>query len=70
MSKAKVLPVDKEYEADYKVFFVNQAYKEKDAKIIAGGEVVKQEYKADFKLFIVDQEYKADIKILHKNFPK
>lgn len=70
MAKAKVFIVDKEYKADYKVFFVDQAYKEKAAKVISGGEVVKREYQADYKIFIVDKDYKADIKIMHKNFPK
>ena len=69
MGKAKVFIVEQEYKAKYKVFFVDQSYKEKNADIIAGGDLVKQEYQADVKVFIVDQEYKADIKILRKNFP-
>ena len=69
MSKAKVFIEPQEYKAKYKVFFVDQAYKEKNAQLISPGELVKQEYHADVKVFIVDQEYKADIKIMRKNFP-
>lgn len=69
MGKAKVFIVEQEYKAKYKVFFVDQSYKEKNADIIAGGDLVKQEYQADVKVFIVEQEYKADIKIMRKNFP-
>jgi hypothetical protein len=70
MSKAKVFIVNQEYQANHKVYFVDQAYQEKNAQIIAGGELVRQEYQADIKVFIVDQEYKASIKIMRKNFPK
>ena len=69
MSKAKVFIEPQEYKAKYKVFFVDQAYKEKNAQLISPGELVQQEYQADVKVFIVDQEYKADIKIMRKNFP-
>jgi len=70
MAKAKVFIVDHDYKADYKVFFVDQSYKEKNAQIIAGGELVDHDYKAEVKVFIVDQDYKADIKIMRKNFPR
>ena len=65
----KVCIVDQEYKAKYKVFFVDQAYKEKNADIIKGCKLVNQEYQADIKVCIVNQEYRADIKILRKNFP-
>jgi hypothetical protein len=70
MAKAKVFIVNQEYKADYKVLLTDQSYKEKNAQIIAGGQLVNQEYQADAKVFIVDQEYKADIIIMRKNFPK
>lgn len=70
MSNAKVFIEPQEYKAKYKVFFVDQPYKEKNAEIIKGGQLVKQEYQADTKVFIVDQEYEADIKITRQNFPK
>lgn len=69
MSKAKVFIEQQEFKAKYKVFFVDQSYKEKNAQLICPGELVKQEYHDDVKVFIVDQEYKADIKIMRKNFP-
>ena len=69
-AKAKVFIVKFEYQADWKVYFVDQAYKEKNAQIISPGELVRYEHQADAKVFILDQEYKADIKILRKNFPK
>ena len=65
----KVYIADQEYKAKYKVWFCDQAYKEKNAEIIKGCQLVKQEYQADIKVFIVSQEYKADIKIMRKNFP-
>jgi hypothetical protein len=70
MARAKVFIVNQEYKANYKVFFVDQPYKEKNAQIIAGGELVDQDYKADVKVFIVDQDYRADLKIMRKNFPR
>ena len=69
MTTAKVFIVAHEYHAKYKVFFVDQAYKEKNSKLISPGKLVKYEYQADVKVFIVDQKYKPDIKVLRKNFP-
>ena len=63
----KVFIVDRD---DYKVFFVEQDYKEKNAGIISGGQLVDRDYKADVKVFIVDRDYKANILITHKHFPK
>lgn len=65
----RVYIVDQAYRAQYKVFFVDQQYKEKNAEIIKGCKLVNQEYQADIKVCIVKQEYQADIKILRKNFP-
>lgn len=67
---AKVFIVDRDYKAQYKVFLVDQDYKEKNAALIAGGQLVDRDYKADIKVFIVDRDYKADIIITHKHFPK
>ena len=69
-AKAKIFIVDQEYKADRKVYFVDQAYQQKNAQIISPGELVRYDSQADIKVFIVDQEYKADIKITRKNFPK
>ncbi|HUX95064.1 MAG TPA: hypothetical protein VMV47_04965 [Bacteroidales bacterium] len=69
MGKVKVFIEPKEYKAKYKVFFVDQAYKEKNIQLISPAELVKHDYQADVKVFIVDKEYKADIKIMRKNFP-
>ena len=65
-----VFIVNQEYKADYKVYFVDQKYKEKNADIIRGLPLVKQEYQASVKVFIVNQEYKATIKIMRENFPR
>lgn len=65
----KVYIVNYEYQANYKVFFVDQQYQEKNADIIKGCKLVNSEYQADVKVFIVNQEYRADIKIMRKNFP-
>ena len=69
-AKAKVFIVKYEYQADRKVYFVDQAYQEKNAQIISPGALVRYDYQADTKVFIVDQDYKADIKIMRKNFPE
>lgn len=50
----KVFIVGRDYKANYKVFFVEQDYKEKNAAIISGGQLVDCNYKADVKVFIVD----------------
>lgn len=68
MGKTKIFIVPQEYKAQYKIFFVDQSYKEKNTQLISPGELVKQEYQADVKVFITDKEYKADIKIMRKNF--
>ena len=65
----KVYIVNQEYKAQYKVFFVDQQYKEKNAEIIKGCRLTNIEGYADIKVYIVNQEYKADIKIMRKNFP-
>ncbi len=70
MAMAKVFIVDQHYKADYKVCFVDQPYKEMNAQIIAGGELVNEDLEANVKIFIVDREYKADIKITRDRFPR
>ena len=69
-AKAKVFIVNYEYQANRRVYFVDQPYKEKNAQLISPGVLVRYDYQADIKVFIVDQEYRADIKIMRKNFPK
>ncbi len=68
-SKAKVFIVKHEYQADYKVCFVSHENQEKNAEIIAGGDLVDRESQADVKVFIVKHEYQATIKITRENFP-
>lgn len=70
MANAKVFLVNQDYKADYKVFFVDQPHKQKNAQIICPGTLAGQEHQADVKVFIVEQEHKADIKIMRKNFPR
>lgn len=67
---AKVFIVKHDYQSDYKVFFVDHAYQEKNIEIISPGKLVDHDYQADVKVFIVDHDYQADIKIMRKNFPR
>ncbi len=67
---AKVFISDSKYQADYKVFFVDSKFQEKNAEIIKGGKLVSSRYQADVKVFIVDSKYQADILITRQNFPK
>ncbi len=68
---SKIYIVNQEYKAKYKVYFVDQKHKEKNAEIIKGCTLSKTESGSDvIKVFIVNQEYKADIKIMRSNFPK
>ncbi|MCK4344260.1 MAG: hypothetical protein KAX05_03160 [Bacteroidales bacterium] len=67
---AKVFIVKYESKADYKVCFVNYESQQKNHQMIEGGKLVKYESQANVKVYIVKYESQADIKILHKNFPK
>lgn len=66
----KVYLVDRDYQADYKVFLVDQQHKEKNAQLLTNGKLVQREHEADLKLLIVDKDYKADIMIQAKSFPR
>lgn len=68
-SKAKFFIVNSEHKADYKLFFVDSNHKEKNAELVAPGELVKSEHQANVKIFIVTSEHKADIKVTRKKFP-
>ena len=68
-SNAKVFIVEHEYQAKYKVCFVSHKHQEKNAEIIAGGQLVDRENQADVKVFIVQHEYQATIEIMRQNFP-
>jgi len=70
MSEAKVFITKSEYQADYKVFFVDSDSYERNQQIIAGGKLVESESGANVKVFIVPNEYQSDIKITRKHFPK
>lgn len=67
---AKVWLANSKYDADYKVFFVDSKYQEKNAEIIAGGKLVNSKYSADVKVYIVNSKYDAQILITRQNFPK
>lgn len=67
---AKVFIVDRDYQADHRVFFVEREYEQKNHQLISPGKLVSRDYEADLKVFIVEREYQATIKILRKNFPK
>lgn len=68
----KVCIVDQEYQADYKVAFVDQEHQEHAKQLIAPGQLVNDAYNVDVKVFLLErgQEHRADIKITRKNFPK
>lgn len=63
-SGTKVFIVDRDYQADYKVFFVDQPYKEKNAQLITPAVLVTREHQADVRIFITDRDYQADVKIM------
>lgn len=67
---AKVWLAKSKYEADYRVFFVDSKFQEKNASIIAGGKLVSSKYQADVSVFIVNSKYDAQILITRQNFPK
>lgn len=67
---AKVWLANSKYEADYRVFFVDSKFQERNASIIAGGKLVNSKFQADVKVFIVDSKYEAQILITRQNFPK
>lgn len=67
---AKVWITSSKYEADYKVYFVDNRFQEKNASIIVGGKLVSSKYQADVKVFIVNNKYDAQILITRQNFPK
>jgi hypothetical protein len=60
----RVFIVDKDHRANYKVFFVDQPHKEKNAQLIAPAVLVDREHQAEVKIFITDRDYKADVKIM------
>jgi|HubBroStandDraft_6_1064221.scaffolds.fasta_scaffold00119_33 hypothetical protein len=68
--KAKVYIESRDYKADYKVFFVNDRYRESNTALIFPGELVKSDYQSNIKVFITDKEFQAQIKIMREHFPK
>ena len=69
-SEAKVFIVDRDYKADYLVYFVDHDGQQMNHQLISPGELVDCEHKANVKVFIVDRDYKANIKITRENFPR
>lgn len=67
---AKVFIVNRDYQADHRVFFVDRDYEQKNHQIISPGKLVNRDYEANVKVFIVERDYQATIKIMRKNFPK
>jgi hypothetical protein len=70
VSEARVFIAKYDYQADHKVFFVDQDYQEQNAQLITPGKLVQNDYDANVKVFIVDYEYQATIKITRGHFPK
>lgn len=66
----KVWLSSSKYDADYKVFFVDSRFQEKNADIIKGCKLVTSKYSADVKVWISSSKYDADILITRQNFPK
>jgi hypothetical protein len=50
VNNVRIFIVNREYEADYNVFFVHKPYEERNTHIITPGELVDQEHKADVKV--------------------
>ncbi len=65
----KISIVEHEKDADYKVYFCDQEYKQKNHELIAGARLVVRNDHADVKVIIVEKEEQANIHILRKNFP-
>jgi len=70
VSEARVCITKYDYQADHKVFFVDQDYQEQNAQLITPGKLVQNDYEANVKVFIVDYDYQATIKITRGHFPK
>lgn len=69
-SEAKIFIVDHEYQAKYKVCFVDRESQEKSIQLIYPGKLVQHEYEANVKVFFVEHEYQANILITRNKFPK
>ena len=68
MGKAKVFIEKYDSRAGYKVYFMDYESREKNAAIVAGGELVDYASRADVKVSVVDYVSRADICITRKNF--
>ena len=65
----RIIIVEHEKDADYKVFFCDKEYQQRNHHLIAGGKLVVSKAHADVKIIIVEHYYLADIQILRTNFP-
>ncbi len=66
----KVFIVSSKWDADYKVFFVDSKFQEKNADIIKGCKLATSKGFDTVKVFIVQSKWDADILITRQNFPK
>jgi hypothetical protein len=64
----RVMIVDQAYEADYKVWFCDGEYNQRNHQLLQGCQLVT--YSPDVKVVIVQSEYEADICITRQNFPR
>lgn len=66
----RIIIVEHEKDADYKVFFCDKEYQQRNHHFIAGGKLVVSKAHADVKIIIVEDSFRADIQILRTNFPE
>ena len=67
---AKVWIADNQWDAEYTVYFVDYEWDEKNAELIANGELVQNQWDANVKVFIVQNQWDAKILITRNKFPK
>jgi hypothetical protein len=65
-----VFLVQHDYQADYKVFFCDHDYQERNAQLLQNCHLVDHDYQAQVKIFIVQHDYQANILITRQHFPR
>lgn len=65
----KVRIVKAKYKADFKVCFVEDENRQKNAYALIGGRLTDDDNVADMSVYITDRERDADVLITRANFP-
>lgn len=69
MRTKKISIVEHEKDADYKVFFCEKEYEQKNHHLLTGSKLTVRNDHADVRIIIVEYHNRANINILRKNFP-